>query len=112
MRRFALAFVMTMAMCAPLTRTNLMLKDYVGKPIDTFMAERAFAADKVTPLPGGGAIYALDPFHQERTAAPCTILQGLVLSEAVRVPRHRVSPNLVQGRTYLERGIARYDSSN
>jgi hypothetical protein len=35
-----------------------MLKDYVGKPVDAFMAERAFAADAVTPTANGGAIYA------------------------------------------------------
>jgi hypothetical protein len=59
MKRLALTFALvTFVACAPLLRTNIMLKDYVGKPIDTFMQERAFAADVITPLSGGGAIYA------------------------------------------------------
>jgi hypothetical protein len=57
-RTFALAFALTLASCAPILRTNLMLKDYVGKPIDAFMSQRAFAADAVTPMNDGGAIYA------------------------------------------------------
>lgn len=60
MRQFVrtLAFVLILSGCAPILRTNLMLKNYLGKPIDAFMTERAFAADAVTPTSNGGAVYA------------------------------------------------------
>jgi len=58
-KRFALLLLVILVLgCAPLLRTNIRLKNYVGKPIDTFRQERAFAADAVTPLSNGGSIYA------------------------------------------------------
>ncbi|GEM_PF-5358966 len=62
MRRIAAALLILAALssCANLTRTNRMLQPYVGRSIDDFMKERAYAADRITPLDDGGAIYA---FH-------------------------------------------------
>jgi hypothetical protein len=46
--------------CRPLLRTNLLLKDYVGKPIDQFVAEQKFAYDTRSAMQNGGAVYG---FH-------------------------------------------------
>lgn len=58
MNRLAALLLLLAFSCAIPNRTKWMLNDYVGKPIDAFMAERAFSADSITPLADGGAIYA------------------------------------------------------